>query len=962
MGGAYRWDNSGKSWIPLFDGISNPNLMAIDGMATDPINPDVVYCAAGYTLAANAIGSILKSTNRGTTWTQVTLPVPMNGNANVRGLGNRLVIDPNNNSKLYFASRTKGLWKSTNSGASWMKITSFPTHGDTLNGVGLTTVIVDNKNSNRLYVAAASFDNMQSIYQSTDGGNSWRVIRGPITTGSMKYVIHHMELGSDGNLWCTFGNDYAPFPLTHTKTELRGLVYKYNTATGQWRNVSPSLSYGIFAGLSINAQNPNHVIVSTNLNYTPDRIWGTVDGGTTWTLVAKPTVSWDSNPLNSTKFDSDGGRTSAPDAVNPIMGNSTTHWMEAIAINPFNSSNAFFCTGAGVYSSDNILEPIFSNILWTNRWKGMEQSVALDLTASVNGALFSCLGDIGGMRHFDFDKPLRSKQGFYTNPGSASTSGLDYAGRNPKLVVRIARDLIGYSSDNGLSWSPCPGNPTGSFGKIAVSSLGNHLVYSQAADGNFVYYSDDNGTTWNASNYRFTNNFGVSWTQESMPAAARVISDRVNDNLFFALYNNEVFVSVDGGHLFVQKSNLVSGAYKTVSTGLPRAVFGVEGEFWAMDANNVNGVGTPGGSLTRFIWKNNQLTFEKKASTVWSYGWPKFNVGPIGVKSIGFGKAAPGANYPTLYLLGNVFNERYSNRGWGVYRSTDIGVTWTKINNQDQYYVNPQFCAGDESIYGRVYIATNGRGLLFGDSNVPYTDNCGEIVGASSSLHECASVLQGVYNISSVSNEPMNFTSASTSVVQQTDNTSNAQLWEIEELNNTGYYAIKNIATQKFLTYYSLTSGSRIHAFSSTPTEWRLEQNGITEQGTPRYRLIPANDLKLNVSLKTSTGINFFLNARSDNDKHWVILNRVSAAMSRIANTAEEKTLKVSLFPNPSMNVFTIQLEGEFSYSVYTLEGNSVVAGKAHSEIQIGQELPAGLYLLKVVSENETKNIILVKQ
>lgn len=42
----------------------------------------------------------------------------------------RLVVDPNLNSILYFGARSgNGLWKSTNSGRSWSKVTSFTDTG-----------------------------------------------------------------------------------------------------------------------------------------------------------------------------------------------------------------------------------------------------------------------------------------------------------------------------------------------------------------------------------------------------------------------------------------------------------------------------------------------------------------------------------------------------------------------------------------------------------------------------------------------------------------------------------------------------------------------------------------------------------------------------------------------------------------------------------------------------------------
>lgn len=47
-----------------------------------------------------------------------------------RGMGERLVVDPNLNSVLYFGTRSgNGLWKSTDYGVTWTKQTAFPSAG-----------------------------------------------------------------------------------------------------------------------------------------------------------------------------------------------------------------------------------------------------------------------------------------------------------------------------------------------------------------------------------------------------------------------------------------------------------------------------------------------------------------------------------------------------------------------------------------------------------------------------------------------------------------------------------------------------------------------------------------------------------------------------------------------------------------------------------------------------------------
>jgi hypothetical protein len=77
---------------------------------------------------------------------------------------------------------------------------------------------------------------------------------------------------------------------------------------------------------------------------------------------------------------------------------------------------------------------------------------------------------------------------------------------------------------------------------------------------------------------------------------------------------------------------------------------------------------------------------------------------------IGFGKAAPGKSYPAAYLVGTV------DQVDGVFRSDDAGMSFVRINDdQHQYAWIGQCVIGDPRVYGRVYVATNGRGIVYGD-------------------------------------------------------------------------------------------------------------------------------------------------------------------------------------------------------------------------------------------------------
>ena len=73
-----------------------------------------------------------------------------------------------------------------------------------------------------------------------------------------------------------------------------------------------------------------------------------------------------------------------------------------------------------------------------------------------------------------------------------------------------------------------------------------------------------------------------------------------------------------------------------------------------------------------------------------------------------FGKAAPGRDYPAVYLWGKVRGVE------GLWRSDDAGKGWTRINDDAHQFGVMRAIAGDPREYGVLYIAPDGRGVMVG--------------------------------------------------------------------------------------------------------------------------------------------------------------------------------------------------------------------------------------------------------
>jgi hypothetical protein len=76
---------------------------------------------------------------------------------------------------------------------------------------------------------------------------------------------------------------------------------------------------------------------------------------------------------------------------------------------------------------------------------------------------------------------------------------------------------------------------------------------------------------------------------------------------------------------------------------------------------------------------------------------------------LGFGKPANDGGYPALYLAGS------ANADSGIFRSDDAGATWIRIDDSAHQFGSIGHVSGDPRVYGRVYLGTGGRGIIYGD-------------------------------------------------------------------------------------------------------------------------------------------------------------------------------------------------------------------------------------------------------
>ena len=192
-------------------------------ISADPTNPDIIYLGIdGDPEKGNAGGGVFKSTDGGHNWKQ--LPNQPGSRRMMYGIK----VDPSNPKRIVWGAcgNTAGVYVSENGGESWTKapglndwifnveVTPKGTiyaggnqlyrsddHGKSfravtkLSGVTAVGIAVDPADENRVWISASTWDGNKAggIYESLDGGKTWKDITGDIPYTKPLVVRYNAE-------------------------------------------------------------------------------------------------------------------------------------------------------------------------------------------------------------------------------------------------------------------------------------------------------------------------------------------------------------------------------------------------------------------------------------------------------------------------------------------------------------------------------------------------------------------------------------------------------------------------------------------------------------------------------------------------------------------------------------------------------------------------------------------------
>jgi hypothetical protein len=598
-GGVWKTTNGGTTWTPLTD---TQMSLATGSIAIDPENHNTIYVGTGeanFSVDSYYGAGVLKSTDGGNTWTLNQGPFgfgdfcsnasiaaiavqPTNSNVVLAGTeycglfrstdggltwsqpatapnniqGNSIIFDPSTPTTVYgsfgyiFGGGTPGVYKSTDSGATWTLMNG--SGSTTLPAGGRETLALAASSSSTLYVAIQDPNNLGSllgIYKSTDGANTWTQLTNapdycyaqcwydmPLAVSPVNPNVVYAGGGGStliyvsldgGNTWTEqdyfeLHVDEHAFAFTPDGSTLYcagdgGVWVTINPtgATVSWNSLNSTFATAEFyPGLSINPTNVNNTFGGTQDNdteeYTGVPEWTVAtcgDGGATAIDFVNPLNIY-ANCIQLSLLKSTDGGMSFTNMTDGFNGFDPVAWTPPLAMDPENSQTLYFGTqniyqtinGAGLWTeiADTVskggndtqsalaVAPSDSNTVYAGTYQG-----ALFVTRNATAGVNSTWTDISSATEL----PNRAISAIAVDPSHPTTAYYTFSGfTNPQNGDNFGHVFM--TSNAGTSWTDISGDlPNTPVDTIVIDPNAPNTTFYIGTDIG-AFYTTTAGASW----------------------------------------------------------------------------------------------------------------------------------------------------------------------------------------------------------------------------------------------------------------------------------------------------------------------------------------------------------------------------------------------------------------------------------------------------------------------------------
>jgi len=738
-GGLFVSSNGGTSWTKISSTDATTNFFTPDDVI--PVSQSVIVYAVENN--GSTRGGIYRTTDGGTTWGEVASNLPA---SNYRRIA--LAQDPNNPNTLLAVFESldlttagdgglKGIFKSTDAGATWTQLASPPKIPSTGGSSYLkdqgwydNVIAVDPNNSNNIFVGGID------LMKSTNGGSTWSQTSYWSLSFGAPYVHadHHAIVFDRNNANTIFEGD-------------DGGVYKTTDGGSHWTSLNNGLAITQFYGGAVfkngptyfgGTQDNGHLKYSGTGSTWTEAVGG--DGGYAAQDQTNNSVSYEEYVYLDMAKSTDGG-VSWTDCISGLSDANDDNkclFIAPFAMNPENS-DVLIAGSNRVWLTTNAAGS------WTAGSRVLQANYHVSAVAVVNGAAnyLAFAGTTGG-------KIFRCVS---LNPSSGDSVWQDIspAGNNGAWVRRIVIDVnnknrifacyggynvsgtpasrhVWYSTDQGSTWSDISESlPNVPVHSLVIDPTTSSTLYIGTETG--VYTTTDVGTSWSPFN---------SGMPSYVPTDELVVQNDTKA-LFAFTHGRGVFSTAP--------SSNVSPGWTIQNSGINTNLASVKGVSasvaWAAGSEAQVLSTTNGGSTWKSVGAGGIGSADIYVVDALDANTAFVSTTP-GTSTFIYRTTDAGSTWVNVYTLANGFIDGIkmfdANNGiavgdpvggtWTVLKTTDGGATWARIATEplqartEAGWNNALATFGTTNIWfgtnsSRVYRSTDG-GATWASSHVPF--------------------------------------------------------------------------------------------------------------------------------------------------------------------------------------------------------------------------------------------------
>ena len=504
--GVYKTTDGGSNWTNVTMANGQDSTFPWSDVVVDPNTTSTVYAAVGY-LFGTANNGVYKSTNSGATWTLLNAaPAPV---GTAFGRISIAISKANNANVLYIAAEdnttTGGLARfvrSDNGGATFTDLTAGTPNYMGAQGWYDTTLLVDPTNSAIVYAAGAADAN--SMLRSIDSGATWTDISH--TGVAVQPHVDHHGVDFDANGKLLDGDD--------------GGIYRLDDpSVPSWTDLNGDLNTIQFTGIGLHPTNANIVIGGSQDNgtelYIGNPIWTETDGGDGGLAAFSPTNgsrAYHQLPVASfgTNFfrRSDDGGVTWVTKTTGMAADTTQNFYAPFSVDPGNGDRV-------LYGATHVWETTNAGDLWTaiatpgigGFNSGGNNVDAIGIAPSdVNTIYASTGGQFASSSQIFVTTDHGTMWTEHDLPaGSARVNEMQVDPANAQIAYAVVNQFsanghVFQTVDGGVTWTNISGTGGGALPNLPVwsiqidNSTTPGTLYLGVDDG--VYSSTDLGVSW----------------------------------------------------------------------------------------------------------------------------------------------------------------------------------------------------------------------------------------------------------------------------------------------------------------------------------------------------------------------------------------------------------------------------------------------------------------------------------